>query len=640
MAPIAWDQDLTPSQRGAAGHDGTHARLLAGPGTGKTSTLIARIARLITERGADPSQIIVLTFTRAAAAELRRRVAERLGEGAHAPRISTLHSFALRQLLRNAAHADLPQPLRIEDDYEQRWIVVEEITALTGKRVRDVRRLFHELSSDWQRLTPEWRERFPDPAFLGAWLEHREVYGYTLRSELVYQLKLAMDEHELDLEGPPRFALIDEYQDLNACDLAVIRALVSRGCEVFVAGDDDQSIYGFRFANPDGIRRFPDEYDPCTLLELDLCQRCGRHILDYALHVARQDVRRIEKPLRTRDDMPPGTVHVLRFRNQYFEARGISRLCTWLVGQEGVPPGEILILLRNDRYRWFSDPIRDTVQGAGVPVAIVSDPLAPLNDGAGRALLSLMRLALNLEDHLAWRALLAVRDNRLGDQGFAQLYDLARRTGQRYAAVLQAVKADPQAIPRLGVRIAEEIAAVEQTIEEIGTPEDGKLDEWLEAVAGRVVGEETLRNDILALFRRVRRTIDADSLEGLLRALTVSVGDAEQERQEGAVSIMTMHQAKGLSARAVIVAAAEDEYIPGRAQGEEVDDERRLLYVSLTRARTHLFVTACQQRIDRQTRTGRTAEQARPGRTLSRFLRGGPVALTDGEAFIGRLAGC
>jgi DNA helicase-2/ATP-dependent DNA helicase PcrA len=599
--------------------------------------LIARIARLVAERGADPDQVLVLTFTRAAAAELASLVRQRLGEDRQLPRISTLHSFALRQLLRNAARTSLPQPLRIADDFEERWIVAEGISTLIGRTVPQVQRLFRDLSSDWERLTPDWQARFPDPQFLGAWQEHRAVYGYTLRAELVYQLKLAMDEHTLDIEGPPRFGLIDEYQDLNACDLAVIRSLAIMGCEICVAGDDDQSIYGFRFANPDGIRRFPDEYNPCTLLELDLCQRCARNVLAYALHVARQDPRRTEKPLRTMDDAPPGQVHVLRFRNQYRESQGIARTCEWLIAREGVRPDEILVLLRNDRYRSFSDPIRDALRERHLSVSIVSDPLAPLNQPRGREFFSLLRLAHNRDDHLAWRALLRVRSNGLGPETLSRVYDLARRSGRRFANILQAVKADPGQIPRLGSRIATEVRQIEEVLDALGGPSEGQLEAWLRDVAARVIADEALRNEVLDILLRIRQATEAETLETILRAIGVSVGNVEQERQVDTITLMTMHQAKGLSAQAVIVAAAEDEYVPGRAEGEDVEDERRLLYVSLTRARTHLFITFCQRRFGRQTRTGRGAETERSTRTFTRFLRGGPVQPADGDQFVERL---
>ncbi|MDI6811722.1 MAG: UvrD-helicase domain-containing protein [archaeon] len=206
---VQWDENLTRAQKKAASHRGAHARLLAGPGTGKTLTMTRRILWLITQQNIPPSEILALTFTRAAASELRRYVKDNLeGMSSELPRVSTLHSFALRQLLRNASLTQLPQPLRIADDYEERWVIIEELSDLIGKNVRETQKLLNELSADWQRLTadsPDWEIRFPDPLFLGAWKEHREIYGYTLRAELVYQLKRVLEEQgeSMDLEGPP-----------------------------------------------------------------------------------------------------------------------------------------------------------------------------------------------------------------------------------------------------------------------------------------------------------------------------------------------------------------------------------------------------------------------------------------------------
>jgi DNA helicase-2/ATP-dependent DNA helicase PcrA len=147
------------------------------------------------------------------------------------PRISTIHSFSLRQLLRNSRLITaLPQPLRIADDWEERNIIIEDLKAMLGlARIEDIRHLFNLLSADWQTLTAEddhWEDRFANPAFLGAWREHRECYGYVLRSELVYQLKRALEQYgDFQLETPLQYLLVDEYQDLNRCDLAVVAAI-------------------------------------------------------------------------------------------------------------------------------------------------------------------------------------------------------------------------------------------------------------------------------------------------------------------------------------------------------------------------------------------------------------------------------
>jgi len=631
-----WDEHLTLAQKRAASHRGSYARLLAGPGTGKTLTVTRRILWLITQQKVPPSEILALTFTRAAASELRHYVEDNLeGVTSGLPRVSTLHSFALRQLLRNASLTHLPQPLRIVDDYEERQIIIEELSDLTSKNVRRTQKLLNELSADWQRLAPNWERRFPDPRFLGAWKEHREIYGYTLRAELVYQLKRALEEQgeSLDLEGPPTYVLVDEYQDLNACDLSVIKSLADLDSEIYCAGDDDQSIYGFRFANPDGIRRFTDDYTPSAPLELDICQRCRKEILNYGLYVAKQDTRRIDKPIKPKDESEQGEVHVLRFLEQNKEAEGIAELCYWLINCQNVSPDEILILLRSDKDNRFSNPIRDTLTKKGIPVEAVSNPLEPLNHERDRELLCLMRLACNREDHLAWRTILDLGNRRIGKRTFSELYEIARRDGMKFSEVLQKVKESSNLLPRTGSKVAQKVKEIGDLLDEIGIPEvEENLIKWIEDLANKIIQDEEERKKVLALFMRVKEIGEVESLEDLLRALNVSLVDAEQEKEKGKIALMTMHQAKGLSAEGVIVAAAEDEYVPGRATGEGIDDERRLLYVSLTRSRKHLYVTFCRRRTGQQRYSGRTAGKLQ--RTFTRFLSGGPYKPEDGQIFI------
>ncbi|MFC2023922.1 UvrD-helicase domain-containing protein, partial [Chloroflexota bacterium] len=180
---MPWKDTLSPEQIVAAGHIGSHARLLAGPGTGKTRTLTRRVLALVLEHEVQPSQILALTFTRMAASELRREIREILKPRAlEIPRVSTLHSFALRQLLRNEARIGaLPKPLRIADDWEERHIIEEDLKdRLHKERIKDIQDLFEQLSADWETLNrdhADWEELFSDPAFIGAWREHRTVFG-------------------------------------------------------------------------------------------------------------------------------------------------------------------------------------------------------------------------------------------------------------------------------------------------------------------------------------------------------------------------------------------------------------------------------------------------------------------------------
>ena len=646
---MPWNDDLLEDQEKAAAHIGNHARLLAGPGTGKTLTLTRRICFLVVEKEVSPENIFAFTFTRAAARELNQRVTGELGKD-QSPRISTLHSFALRQLLKNeAVITALPKPLRIADDWEERNIVLEDLKALLSlSHINQASDLLNQLSADWQSLTAdesEWETRFPDAKFLGSWREHRRIFGYTLRSELVYQLKKALEQrNDFELESPIEHLIVDEYQDLNRCDLAVVHHIESRGVELFIAGDDDQSIYGFRKAHPEGIRRFPEDYSDVAKLGLEICKRCDQDILAMGLSVAQQDPRRVEKAVKTETGTEKGEVAVLRFDNQLLEAQGITDLCTNLITQKGLKPRDILILLRADRIGLFSNPIREKLERANIPVAAAADARNPLNEASGRAFLSFLQLAINRGDSLAWRSVLQTWCEGIGTGAMSAVYDLARSRGETFAGTIIAAHTDKSFLPsahrtRLSngignVLIKLEALFPEENLEDQDTSEE--MIKLLHPAATSIIPGPEGREAILLKLQQIAEAFAATSIGSLIRAIGVANDDLEQDLEQDKVNILTMHRAKGLTAEAVLVVAAEDEYIPGRAEGEAIDDERRLLYVSLTRPKHHLFVTYCDSRTGQQMHTGRNSGTAT--RSLSQFLVDSPHSPQDGRVFIQNLA--
>ena len=641
-----WYKDLLDEQKKAASCIGGHARLLAGPGTGKTLTLARRVAYLVTEKGVPPSKILVITFTRAAAFELRNRIAEVLGQQNESPRISTLHSFALKQLLRNSDCIEsVPQPLRIADDWEERSIILEDLKNILDYKLKTVRDKFDLLSADWQTLVADDERKenhLHDPRFLGAWRKHREVFGYTLRSELVYQLKRTLDQtDEFSLESKYSHLLIDEYQDLNRCDLAVIHALRDRGIEVFGVGDDDQSIYGFRFAHPEGIRRFDKDFIPSTTLTLGTCIRCDRSIIDLSSFVANLDPTRLEKPLEPRNDAGEGEVHIIRFKNQEHEAEGVAAICRHLLDKKGYVPKDILILMRSDRNGAFSSVIRDALKAKNVPVAVRVEG-TPLDTPLGRTFLSIIHLLADDNDSLALRTLLMLRDNQIGEKSYSALYDLACANGETFSEAARKVMMEPELIPRIGGRIASEMLEIQtildrhrdrfETLTDSSETED--LLRALRDLAEDVIQDTDNRIEVLQFIESiVVETNSTDHIE-LLRAVSSSLEDKEQELDSESVNVMTMHKSKGLTASAVIIIAAEDEYIP-RQIGDKEGDERRLLYVSLSRARHFLAITYCEHRRRQQSYTGRTSGKSR--RTLTRLLIDAPITPTNGASFVNQL---
>jgi DNA helicase-2/ATP-dependent DNA helicase PcrA len=645
---MAWDAGLLPDQRTAAAHVGSHARLLAGPGTGKTWTLTKRILFLVEDQKVDPVRVVALTFTRAAAYELRDRIQKELaGKFATRPTVATLHSYALRNLLYNAHRLDaLPQPLRIADDWEERQIIIEDLKVLIRADVDTVRERLTELSADWNTLgidgDPDQRKA--NPGFVGAWREHRQVYGYTLRAELVYQLKHALEQRaDIELVPPGDYLLVDEYQDLNACDAAVVNAIRGQGFEVYGAGDDDQSIYGFRHALPAGIRGFLERYAPAADLKLEVCLRCDTAIINLAKFVAQLDPHSIDKPLLPRDGAGAGEVRLLRFNNQFEEANAVASICRYLVDDVDHSPDDILILLRSDRRGAFSRPVAEALRAAGVPVNLNVSDETPLDTNEGRIVLAFLRLCRHGQDSLAWRTLLKVRHNRIGDGAIGAVYDLARAQGITFGTVL--AEKDLSAIPKFGNRLQVERTAILRDLLDIcpllDTPTDGSqappLAERLGRVLEALVPATEQRAEVAEYLQTILVESDALTLAELLQAVSATGSETEQALVQGAVNVLTMHRAKGLSARTVIVMAAEDEYIPGKQAGITEDDERRLLYVSLTRARQRLIITFVNKRTGQQRHTGRTSGEAI--RTLTRYLQDAPLAPRDGNEYVRALGG-
>lgn len=625
---MPWDDELSEEQRRYASHDARTLRLVAGPGTGKTYVMTRRVAYLIEEGGTDANRILALTFTRAAAQELRERLEEMLGtERGDRPLVSTLHAFALRQLLRNSGAPNLPAPIRIADDYEERWVVQEEIARTTGTTVKKIEREFENLASDWETLKAdedEWERHHPSPTFLGAWRRHREVYGYTLRAELVYSVKKALEQNlGFDLERDFTHVLVDEYQDLNKCEIEVIRRLVGNGRALFAAGDDDQSIYAFRNAFPQGLREFDETYPDAVSGELTRCYRCDRDVLRLAQKVAEQDTERLPKALTTLDDAEDGDVRAFGFADSAAEASGISRIVGKLI-EIGVAHHDILILLRNDPGGVYSKPIIEALAVEGIDADLQIDPFSVFKEPKPRLAVCLLRLLVDRADSLAWRQVLQLRDNKLGTTSLRAIYDLASELGERYAATLTAMESDPSVFPSSRRNIVrDEYRAITTLLNELELSRSKPVEDGLRDVLVSSGIDEDQSEEVHAVLLSLLEDVEGATLENLLIELN-RLGTYKTDRPKSddpvdRVRIMSMHSAKGLTADAVIIAACEDEQIPGPDKAKRaVDDQRRLLYVSLTRARHYLFVTYATSRPGEQTYR---LKGAPPRRTYTSFLR-------------------
>ncbi|MEW6217413.1 MAG: ATP-dependent helicase [Candidatus Bipolaricaulota bacterium] len=398
-------------------------------------------------------------------------------------------------------------------------------------------------------------------------------------------------------------------------------------------GDDDQSIYSWRKADPAGIRRFGSDYPGFDDYTLSVTLRCGKRIVEWANFVIQADPGRPADRacLDPLPGSPDGEVALLRFAGHVAEAKGVARLAAALVA-DGVAERDILILTRTDHNGTFSAPIKEALAEAGVACSDPGYVVEMLAELPNRELLEVLRLLVNPDDSVAWRATLHLLP-RVGDTFCDYIYERAAAGGETFAARLRGLcdagfPDGPSSSNQVTTRMTALLDWIGQTPIPDVRPDTG----W-----GTWLLDLTDNADILPppsqSFRELlvqldSLTADEDSLSRFLALIEPLGKDLAQSISNG-VRIMTMGGSKGLTAEAVIIAGCEDGVVP--RPGSDLSEERRILYVGMTRARRHLLCTWAGRRKGPTARAG--------GATLERrrfcdFFSGGPVASEDGDRYI------
>jgi DNA helicase II / ATP-dependent DNA helicase PcrA len=626
----------TEEQQAIIAHDPRrHARILAGPGTGKSTTLVRLVQRV---REANPDhKLRMLTFTRAATSELAVKVAVDTGI---ATRPSTVHSFAMSILAQNHGASGILFPIRIADRWEEENVVNRSLARESKVNVWTVRSLIQEMAANWESLTPILSDDISEherTRFRAVWNEHRRVLGYTFLAELPFQLLRALESNESLLGANYDVLFVDEYQDLNACDLRVLKLISEKSsCVVIAAGDDDQSIYSGRHANPKGIRRFVKDYENACDYALTETQRCGKSIIEWANHVIRFDPDRDHRktPLAPTCNSPEGEVALLSFADGRSESQGVAQLVASLV-RRGIPPREILILTRSDARAAFSGPIRTELEKRGVPSADPTVVYRITSENSNRYLLALLRVLSNRTDSLAWASLLKLTDG-VGDKFFKWAYDQARNNGKPFGETLLSLhsKGFSDGPSNSSSKAEGMISMVLGIIDSTDIPESDPGDGWGSWVTNFARTRPTLTQptpDLINLLWEVDHVASSGQTLGQYLNQVQPLGRDLYEAKSSGVRIMTMTRAKGLTVAATIVVGAEDGLIPCPLYS--LSEECRILYVAMTRAKEYLYCTWAQRR------TGPTARAGNPNlgaRRYSDFLDGGPVRSQSGEAYVRR----
>ena len=596
---MAWYDGLTDEQKAVVGYDSEKSiRILAGPGTGKTKCLIHRVAYLQEEKSAKNSDIVVITFTRFAAHEIRERLMSELKLSEDdVPTARTLHSYALSMMMRRPIFNDIERPLRIADDYEENKIIIPELVKILRTKSAVVKELLKEYDAAWNTLSidnPDWREAKRNIEFEEKLETLRQFYGFMLRGELPYKFKDMLEgEPIIAREIAPLYLLVREYQGLNRCDQAVIYALSEAGSRVFIAGDDDQSIYvKLRHAHPEGIRRFPERFAPCEPFKIELCRRCPRKVIDAVNKLINNDRDREDKNLIPRPDAPEGSVHVLNFRGPRREAVGITNICNGLHVQHNYNWSDILILLSR---KGLGKPIAEELDKSGIPFVNVENK-NPLDDSAVRLSYSELRLVSNEYDALALRTWFNLQAG-IGGSAVEALRELCIENSVTLMEGVRELSLKEYKLSRFENKIISAWQRLAERLEKLKEVQDELLT-LIELLFGANHDSNPAMEETYKFLTRLIQEKTVKNVGGMipmLQNMEFEMENTDEDLQD-AVRLMTMHKAKGLEAPVVIVPGLENDLMPGYEDVEDINERRRLLYVSITRSKEVLILTHCTYR--------------------------------------------
>ena len=627
----------TPQQQAIIAHDvRRHGRVIAGPGTGKSWTSIALLDRL--HKVSPDSAPGLLTFTRAATNELVRKV-ETAGHDWLAP--GTIHSFALALLVGHPGQVQIPYPVRIPDSWELANLIRPGIASglramgFEGVTATQVKKLENEMAARWESLDPDLVVLADiDPelrnAYVGLWGLHRSRFGYLLLAELPSRAGDLIEDFGIRPENL-EFLVVDEYQDLNKADIRLVSLLAVGGVHILAIGDDDQSIYGFRGAAPQGLRQFHDDFPNASDYSLSVSMRCGQRIIDAAMSLIETAPDRPRRPRLTGvDDAPEGEFVYLRFGGHVAEARGVADIIAARIAG-GVDAGEIAVLVRSRVSTW-ADLLTPHLEERGITAVNVDWVERALAEPGLRRALAVARLVQDRHDSLSWWTLLKLTPG-ISDAFIRYVANTAAE-GENFGETLlrlhpgYAGAPTRQSSTRAQRLVMEQLAAVEHVdLDRVALGNYG-WGGWLRLR----VEAGALSEDARKLLQDVGQHVPASEGLGFFLGQLEPIGK-DLATHAADVRILSISASKGITVNTVLVMGVEAGIIP-HPRGR-LDEERRLLYVGMTRATRMTVLTAAARRTGPTARHG-IANINRP-RGRCPLLVGLPIGQwTDGSDYVER----
>ncbi|ORE89399.1 DNA-dependent helicase II [Oceanococcus atlanticus] len=609
-------EGLNQDQETAVTAPPEHRLVLAGAGSGKTRVLIRRIAWLMQVEGVSPFGLLAVTFTNKAAGEMRGRLQALLQQPVDALWVGTFHGIAHRMLRMHWREAGLQQNFQIMDADDQKRFIKRLIKTMDMDEsqwpARQVQGYINRQKEAGVRpghqAGDEDEHSRQLQVFYSAYEDARERAGLLDFAELLLRAhELCRDNPDIQAHYRRRFRhiLVDEFQDTNALQYAWLQVLAGDQGKLFVVGDDDQSIYSFRGARIENILRFSRDYPGADAVRLEQNYRSTGNILNAANALISNNGGRLGKNLWT-DGGDGALVRVYAAFNDYEEAEYvISGIRQWI--NEGGQRSDCAILYRsNAQSRLFEE----TLIRADIPYRVYGG-LRFFERAEIKDALAYLRLINNRDDDAAFERVSNTPARGIGATSMDKLRRHARDQGLSMWDAAQAM-----ASGTLGGRAAKAIGGFLQLIEELAVAtEDLTLSEMtrevvqasgLHAHHGKERGDKALSRqenlDELASAAKGFEDLEDDDLTPLTAFLThaaLEAGEDQGDRWEDCVQLMTLHAAKGLEFPVVYLVGLEEGLFPHMRSVDSSDgleEERRLCYVGMTRAREHLHITHAESR--------------------------------------------
>ena len=603
---------LNGEQARAVAHGDGPLLILAGAGSGKTKTLTHRIAYLIGELKVFPSRILAVTFTNKAAKEMRQRLAQLLDEEADnrqfMPWMGTFHSICVRILRMDGTHIGLDRRFLIYDTDDQISLMkqIMKVRGLTDKDIKPravlsvISNAKNEMRSaeDFSMSARGPREQKIAELFFAYEKALEEAAALDFDDLLTKTVELLQNSPEIRQKWQRQFEyiLIDEYQDTNAVQYALIKLLVNERRNLCVVGDDAQSIYSFRGADCTNILNFERDFPGTTVVKLEQNYRSTGAILDLANSLIQHNIHRTDKNLWTAngDGIDP------KLWQLYSESEEALAIANEIQAQiaNGRQYGDVAVLYRTNAQSYA---IERVLRQSYIPYKIVGG-LRFLDRAVVKDVLAYLRLLYQPSDRVSLLRIVNVPKRGIGTVSVAKFLDWNDAARRDIVSGLLAV----EEANNLTARAKRPLLELGKILEELQQEIDGSPAELIEKIIKRTgygdfindgtpQAEERMEN-IGVLLAEAKAYVDVDTF--LEEMALMSSADTVAEQQ---VTLMTLHAAKGLEFPVVFLAGLEEGILPharvfDSGKADDIEEERRLCYVGVTRAREELFVSCASSR--------------------------------------------